>query len=289
MLWIEDFFSRLGIERDGLMKIYWQKGNDLIDGLQCIDNDRDIVDMIETTRLAKTLYLLVDHNNFLPNFRPEIIEKKAIADAGTSKEIVARAEASSSVPCGSSVARAEASSSVVGEEEQFAEGSSDSGSSFDDSDYDVEDGDDDLFCDNVDSDVRDNNEPIIDISLEDDVALEDTSLVLRQEDEEQLQRNSSVFNPLVDMPRSCEVKQGLVFSSVQELRLALNAYSVRNRVMVNKTRNDTRRLEACCKPKCPCFLKATKDSVTGGFVVRKCWEGKHTCQANWELKYLTAP
>jgi hypothetical protein len=201
--------------------------------LQCIENKRDIVDIIETTRLEKTLYLLVDHNNLLPNFRPEIIEKKEISDACNSMEIVqsvSGAQARSSVTDGSS-----------GEEEELADGSSDSGLKFNDSDYDVEDGDDDLFSDNVDTDIMDNNEPIIDAQLEDDVALEDTSLVLRHEDEEQLHRTLGVFNPLVDMEDHV-FKEGLVFNSVQDLRLAINAYSVKNRVRVNKRRKNTRRL-----------------------------------------------
>jgi hypothetical protein len=84
-------------------------------------------------------------------------------------------------------------------------------------------------------------------------------------------------------------KPGLVFSTVQDLRAALNAYSVKNRVQVVKLRNDTRRIDAVCKPKCPWFLKATKDSRSGGFAIRSCWQGQHTCQANWELKALTAP
>jgi hypothetical protein len=201
--------------------------------LQCIENKRDIVDIIETTMLEKTLYLLVEHNNFLPNFRPEIIEKKEISDACNSMEIV------QSVSCAQD--RSSVTDGSSGEEEELGDGSSDSGLKFNDSDYDVEDGDDDLFSDNVDTDIMDNNEPIIDAQLEDDVALEDTSLVLRHEDEEQLHRTFGVFNPLVDMEDHV-FKQGLVFISVQDLRLALNAYSVRNRVRVNKTRNDTRRL-----------------------------------------------
>jgi hypothetical protein len=49
-----------------------------------------------------------------------------------------------------------------------------------------------------------------------------------------------VFNPLVDMDNPI-FGAGLVLSSVKELRRALIAYSVRNRVKVNKLKNDKRR------------------------------------------------
>jgi hypothetical protein len=48
-------------------------------------------------------------------------------------------------------------------------------------------------------------------------------------------------------------------------------------------------VDVVCKPGCPWFLKASKDSITGGFVIRSYFMGQHTCQASWELKTLTAP
>jgi hypothetical protein len=102
-----------------------------------------------------------------------------------------------------------------------------------------------------------------------------------------LHNRFKAFNPVVDMDNPI-FKVGMVFSDVQELRLALTAYSVRNRVKVHKLKNDRRRLDAVCKPGCPWSLKATSDSRTGGFTIRR-YACKHTCQRQWELKALTAP
>jgi hypothetical protein len=55
-----------------------------------------------------------------------------------------------------------------------------------DSDFEVEEGDDDLFRDNVDIEVNDNNEVVQVQDLENDDALEDSDLNLRKEDQEKL-------------------------------------------------------------------------------------------------------
>jgi hypothetical protein len=55
-----------------------------------------------------------------------------------------------------------------------------------DSDFEVEEGDDDLFRDNVDIEVNDNNEVVQVHDLENDDALEDSDLNLRKEDQEKL-------------------------------------------------------------------------------------------------------
>jgi hypothetical protein len=156
---------------------------------------------------------------------------------------------------------------------------SDSDSNFHDSDYEVEDGDDDLFADNVDTSVNDHNDVQDDFQLENDQALDDTDLNLREEDQQHLHNRFKAFNPVVDMDNPI-FKVGMVFSDVQELRLALTAYSVRNRVKVHKLKNDRRRLDAVCKPGCPWSLKATSDSRTGGFTIRR-YACKHTCQCQW--------
>jgi hypothetical protein len=80
----------------------------------------------------------------------------------------------------------------------------------------------------------------------------------------------------------------MVFSGVEELRKALGAYSVRNRVHVKKKLNDKRRLEAHCAPGCSWMIKASNDARrTGGFVI-KSYEGTHTCERSWPLKAITS-
>ena len=160
-------------------------------------------------------------------------------------------------------------------------------SDFLDSDFEVEEGDDDLFRDNVDTEVNDNNEVVQVQDIEDDNALEDADLNLRKEDQDKLKYKFGTFNPEVDMDNPV-FKVGMAFSDVKELRLALTAYSVRNRVKIHKPRNEKIRLDAVCKEGCPWMLKASKDSRTGAFIIRS-YEGNHTCEKVWKLKALTAP
>ena len=51
--------------------MYWAKpGMDILDGgLQCIDSDNVIVDMVEAARVNKSLSIMVDHSNFLKTLR----------------------------------------------------------------------------------------------------------------------------------------------------------------------------------------------------------------------------
>jgi hypothetical protein len=46
---------------------------DLMNGLQCIESDGDIVDMIEATKEEKTLCLMIDHTNFLRTLRNDVV------------------------------------------------------------------------------------------------------------------------------------------------------------------------------------------------------------------------
>jgi hypothetical protein len=78
-------------------------------------------------------------------------------------------------------------------------------------------------------------------------------------------------------------KVGMLFADVKECRNALASYSIRNRVKVNKIKNEPGRLEAVCSEGCPWWLKASSDSRSGGFIIR-AYVGEHTSEAKWELK-----
>uniref|UniRef100_A0ACD5ZRE6 Uncharacterized protein n=1 Tax=Avena sativa TaxID=4498 RepID=A0ACD5ZRE6_AVESA len=158
---------------------------------------------------------------------------------------------------------------------------------FYDSDFDVEDGDDDLFADNVDKFVNDNNEQEPCEDNEDEDALEDDALNLTSENRQHLIKNIKAFNPEVDMDNPT-FKIGMVFSGVVELRKAVTTYGIRNRVKIKKLRNEARRYEAMCAPGYSWRLKASNDPRrTGGFIITE-YEGSHKCEGSFPVSAITA-
>ncbi|KAM0825757.1 hypothetical protein ACQ4PT_069340 [Festuca glaucescens] len=227
--------------------------------------------MINASKYHKTLVLFVDHTNFLKGLRPDVIVGQTTAPSPVA---VVRAEAS--VPCIimpsiSAQAKSSHTSAMVGAEKEdlhFAESdgsdSDEDDFEFYDSDFDAGDGDDDLFADNVDKSVNDNNEQELCQENEDKDALEDDNLNLEEENRQHLMVNMKAFNPKVDMDNPT-FKIGMLFSGVEELRKADTTYAIRNRVKIKKLRNERRRFEAVCAPGCTWMLKASRRS--GGFIV----------------------
>ena len=118
-------------------------------------------------------------------------------------------------------------------------------------------------------------------------ALEDSHLNMSKEEIETLKHKFSTFNPTTDL-NAPVFKIGWVFADMKELRHALTAYSVRNRVKVNKLRNTSVSLEAVCKPGCTWYLKAGKDNRSSSIQIKK-YVDNHTCTKEWDLRVLTAP
>lgn len=305
-----------------------QPGKSFCDGLHLMSCDADIVLMIAATVEHKNLLLLVDHGDTLQvlNNDDDVLlhglnePSKVITPvkSGKGKENVCWSEIPESagdisysrakrfIPFG------EGSSSGVGNEELEAEfdnyENDDSTSSEDDedadqnteevvtdedfyeSDYEVADGDDDLFDSNVDKDVDDHREkeilPDYEGELPEDV-LDDSQLELSKEEKDKLKYRFGTFNPSTDL-NAPAFKVGMVFGDMKELRRALVAYSVRNRVKVKKTRNTATKLEAICKPGCTWYLKAGKDNRSSSIQIKK-YLHNHTCTKAWDLKALTAP
>ncbi|KAM0866610.1 hypothetical protein ACQ4PT_042521 [Festuca glaucescens] len=287
LLWIEDILKQLGHVIDEKLHVYWcLPGKAICEGLVLIKSDEDILEMIKAADTHKTLCLMVDHSDFLRNLRRDVIinRRQQVPPAVCPKKNITR-----------DVVAAEGTSKSVEDDfddfykeycqEEDSEDSDDS--DFVDSDFEVEEGDDDLFRDNVDTEVNDNNEAVQVQDLEDDDALEDADLNLRKEQHEKLKYKFGTFNPQVDMDNPV-FKVGMSFSDVNEFRAALNSYSIRNRKKINKTRNEIKRVNACCQEGCPWMIRASKNSTTTSFVVR-AYEGKHTCESVWKLKTLTAP
>jgi hypothetical protein len=174
-------------------------------------------------------------------------------------------------------------------------------SDFVDSDYEIEDGDDDVFENfvgaNVDEAiVRDNKKakgsrlkafqvsrPNVVTDDENDSDEE----VLELPDEEDT-GGGGVFRSFRDHDmKNPTFSVGLVFSSVQELRDAIHEYSVKNRVEIKMPRNEKKRVRAHCAEGCPWNLYASEDSRMKSVVV-KTYYAKHTCQKEWKVSKCTA-
>jgi hypothetical protein len=238
----------------------------------------------------------VDHTNFLGTIRAEIVRQN-VARAAITRPAPTVASPTPSVarPASSGARPALSEASLVAvetiEQETVADldDDSDSGSDFEiyDSDYDAEEGDDDLFIDNVDSSVNDNNERVVFVQTENKDALDDRDLHLVDDERQQLQLKFKEFNPEVDMD-SLVFKIGMKFADIEEVRQAVNAYSIRNRVKIRKIKNNRARVHAVCDEGCPWFLKVGTDfQRSGGFVVT-AYEDEHRCERVYEMRALTA-
>jgi hypothetical protein len=275
LLWIHEFLTELGHKLTERLHIYWLlPGKDLTDGLVCIEKDEDIVEMIKATTHHKVLCLMIDHTNFLKNLRGDVIinigpplppvnepEEEGMQPHGEDAEGGMQSDGEAVVQEGEEEGMQSHGEAVVQEDEEETD------SEFVDSDWDAEDGDDDIFQSQVDRDVNDHNDPLDVNDLEDEAAIGDEDLQLTKEQEDYLKYRFSEFNPEVDMENP-EFKVGMVFANATELRNALAAYSIRNRVKVKKTRNEAGRINAECEPGCTWMLKASSDSRKEALTVR---------------------
>jgi hypothetical protein len=239
-VWIEHILQELGYEMDGRLKVYWcLPDKDISDGLICVDSDAAIVQMINASATQKTLYLLVDHNNFMKNLRPEAIlnggptfppeggdngaaaneeeggDNDAQAEQGEGADDggAARGEAAYGGQAAHDVEAADDGGAVTdGEAVIVEDADGDTDSDFCDSVWDAEDGDDDIFDAQVDREVNDHNQPLAVNDLEDYSAIRDEDLKLTIEEEEYLKFRFKEFNPEVDMDNPV-FKAGMVFDN----------------------------------------------------------------------------
>jgi hypothetical protein len=97
------------------------------------------------------------------------------------------------------------------------ESDSDTDFEFYDSDFAADSGDDDLFQDNVDTEVNDNNEKVLVVEHEDDGGIDDDDLKLAEEERQKLMYKFKSFNPDVDMENPIFLQQ--LFQLLQQLCL----------------------------------------------------------------------
>jgi hypothetical protein len=174
---------------------------------------------------------------------------------------------------------------------------------FADSDYDVEEDDDDLFSNNIDEAVVDegaakgimvkaghnrfgpaDNEPSG--KGWDELDSDEEELELPESDEEgRAGHNMRSFRP-EDLQNPI-FKVGMKFSSVEMVRKAIAEYSIKHRVEIKMPINDRRRVKAVCDEGCPWYLYVSEDKRVNCWAI-KTYVGNHTCTRKWALKRCTA-
>jgi hypothetical protein len=168
----------------------------------------------------------------------------------------------------------------------FTEEDSEEGSDLVDSDNDIKGDDDNLFMDNVDEEVTDEEVSIgnrgkarmskegvaadngSDMSSDDELQLPDSDKEGQDMPRFRSFISKDVHNPIF--------KVGLLFESVDLLRKAVTEYSVRERVEVKIPRNERKRYHAICEEGCLWELYASKDPRANGMVIKR-YNGTHSC------------
>jgi hypothetical protein len=76
MFWMEEFMHVLDYQFNGRLHLYWLKpGEDIMDGLQCLENDKEFLDMVSAAAVERKMCVLIDHMNFLLNLRPDMVRR----------------------------------------------------------------------------------------------------------------------------------------------------------------------------------------------------------------------
>lgn len=298
-LWIDDFIGQLGYEKNNTLKTYWLlPGKTISDGLRIISTDNDTNVMVSVVDRVKDLVIFLDHDDNIDGINWDDI----VANPITSLPKVNREEKGAGEKLPDFYSNLNSKMDDVPAEELEVEDDSDD-PDFVDSDYEIEDGDDDLFMDNVDGEVT---EEAIRKSkkaagsklkgqqfagqtfwVDGEVSTDEEGLQLPDSDDEgspstkrfKAFRTDDLVNPTF--------KVGQTFETVELLRKAITEYSLRNRVAILMPRNDSTRVRAHCADGCPWALYASKDSRVKCFLV-KTYNGHHNCQKEWTLKRCTS-
>ena len=220
---VEDIVEDLGYEMAGRVKVYWLRPGKAVneDGLVPIKKDADTNSMVSMVQFGhRFLDMYLDHDDKLNGYnRDDIIAYCA----DQSPPMVSPSELSYVPPQkGEKLQLLDTNESNIDLED------SDFVPQIMDSDYDLDDGDDDLYDDYVDDlgnlKVKQVAEPLED-SEEDEIQLPDS-------DEEEMRFNFKKFRE-EDM-HNLKFYVGQVFSSIDMLRKAINEYSCKNRVDIKK-------------------------------------------------------
>lgn len=303
-LWFDDFIEQLGYQKTPSLKIYWLLPRQTIqEGLRIIESDRDTNVMSGLVHRIKNFVVYFDHEDIIGGVWDDIVEQPVIdlpKVLSPVKVTYVEKKAGEKLP----VFYTNLGKQKVQQCASDGDGGGDSNDTgvedddFVDTDYEMEDGDADLFENYEDGHVQlkdnkkakgsalkafDVSRPDVDL---DDVETDDEGLELPDSNGEGTSRlrftqfrDEDMSNPTFSV--------GLVFSTVEKLREAIGEYSVRNRVEIKMPRNDRIRVKAHCVEGCPWNLYASFDSRMKSFVV-KTYYGRHTCQKEWSVRKCTA-
>ncbi|CAN6237377.1 unnamed protein product [Urochloa humidicola] len=308
-LWIEDFISQLGYDHNISLQVYWLlPGKTLADGLRIVSTDGDTNVMVSVVDRFKNLVIYLDHDNTIAGMLWDDIVANPMATLpkvlSPSKVTIIPKKVGEKLPdfysnLKSSVEVEEVEAEAISDNED----DSDDDPDFMDTDNEIEDGDDDLFVDNVDAEViegsdrkkwkkatgsnlRGQQAPSQTIWTYEELSTDEEGLQLPNSDDEGPSSKRFKAFRTEDLERPTFFV-GQTFETVQLLRKAITEYSLRNRAAILMPRNDSIRVRAHCADGCPWTLYASKDSRVKCFVV-KTYNGQHNCQKEWVLKRCTS-
>ncbi|CAN6275091.1 unnamed protein product [Urochloa humidicola] len=267
-LWIEDFVRQLKCHCNSNFRVYWcEHGKSVAEGLRPLKTDSDAMAMVASAQISKQVALYFDHCNLL--------ERQGKNNVLTDEQ---------------------GTSNVGGHEQDEPEdygqkyGESDD-EEWHDSDYEIASGDNDLWEDNVDEKLvlgQKNKEVATHESEEDDPDCDAEGMLhLPINDEDEMQFNFKSSIPETNMANPI-FKLGMAFSTVEDLRQAINEYSIKTRQQLKKLKNDKKIVEVvCADEECPFYMWASFDNRKNSFVVKR-FVGEHSCAKEWEIKEFTS-
>ncbi|KAK3146657.1 hypothetical protein QOZ80_3BG0269560 [Eleusine coracana subsp. coracana] len=279
-LWFHDFSEEPGYKQGTCPKVYWLlPDKTLADGLRIMESDADTLAMSSIVNKIKNFVLYLDHENSYARINWDDIVVNTITSLpkvlSPHKVHVVDRKVDEKLPEFYSNLRVQA---IASSEERASakpnsgtKESSDEDSDFCDSDYELEQANDELFVDNVDEDVVD--EGIVkgkkvskgkkalgqrDYNEGADFSSDDEGLQLTDFEGE----GAAGLKFKTWMPEDINnpvFKVGMVFGSVQEIRKAITEYSLKNRVSIKLVRNEKKRVNAACEEDCPWKLNSSWD------------------------------
>ena len=276
--WVVDFVSKLGYEVSSPnLRVHWLlPGKNIWDGLRIISNDGDTEVMRQFAGKMKNFVLYIDHH--YQGLPPEDIVMNPVSDlpkvlSPMKVQHVDKIPGERLPDIYNDLPKADEICEVDlddgGSEGEFYWGSgsddSEEDPDFVDSGNEVEDGDDDLFMDNVvEPAIRtvkkskkaagsrsQNSMVVVNDAPEEADTVEEEELELPADSDAEggVRLNFKSFMP-EDLNNPI-FKLGMTFPSAEIVRNAVTEYSLRHRVDLKMPRNDQRRIGAHCAEGCP--------------------------------------